>query len=143
LRDKLGLTARVQFLGHRLDVDELMGAADVFCHPNVGPEPFGMVFVEAMLAGLPVVATEMGGAKEVLGDGVGLLVAPKPAALARALGRLMLSRGEREAMGRKGLELARRRYTMESATHGLAAVLSPLTRRPAGTDGTAEESAWV
>jgi glycosyltransferase involved in cell wall biosynthesis len=143
LREKLGLTARVEFLGHRSDVDELMTAADIFCHPNIGPEPFGMVFVEAMLAGLPVVATEMGGAKEILSDGGGLLVAPKAAPLAHALRGLMVNRSLREEMGQKGREIARGRYTMESATRGLAEALSELTNRRRGADELKEDSAWV
>jgi glycosyltransferase involved in cell wall biosynthesis len=143
LRDRLGLTTRVQFLGHRSNVDELMAAADVFCHPNIGPEPFGMVFVEAMLAGLPIIATEMGGAKEILCGGGGLLVAPKPAPLARALRRLMLNRKEREEMGRKGREIARQRYTMGRATRGLAAALSQLTHHPLRIGGTEGNGAWV
>ncbi len=58
----LGLEGRVKFLGQRSDVPSLMAAADVFCQPNLGPEPFGIAFVEALAAGLPVVATAMGGA---------------------------------------------------------------------------------
>jgi glycosyltransferase involved in cell wall biosynthesis len=143
LRDTLGLAKRVEFLGHRSDVAELMTAADVFCHPNIGPEPFGMVFVEAMLAGLPVVATEMGGAKEILRDGGGLLVAPKPTPLARALRRLMMNRAEREEMGREGQRLAKHRYTMESATRALALALTQMTRRPLGQDTPEGDSAWV
>jgi len=143
LRDTLGLAKRVEFLGHRSDIAELMTAADIFCHPNIGPEPFGMVFVEAMLAGLPVVATQMGGAEEILCDGGGLLVAPKRPPLARALRRLIANREEREAMGRKGQEIAKQRYTMKSATDGLAAALSQLTHRALGGNRAEGDNAWV
>ena len=143
LQERLDLTTRVQFLGHRSDVDELMAAADVFCHPNIRPEPFGMVFVEAMLASLPIIATEMGGAKEILSDGGGLLVAPEVAPLARALRQLMLNRRERQEMGGKGREIAGQRYTMVSATRGLAAALSQLTDRPLTIGGMAGDDAWV
>ena len=44
----------------------LLAAADVFCQPNSGPEPFGIVFVEALYAGLPVIATAIGGAQEIV-----------------------------------------------------------------------------
>jgi glycosyltransferase involved in cell wall biosynthesis len=143
LRDALGLKTRVEFLGHRSDVDELMAAADVFCHPNIEPEPFGMVFVEAMLAGLPIVATEMGGAKEILCDGGGLLVAPSPTPLARALRRLIANRVEREEIGRAGQSIAKQKYTMESATRGLAAALSQVTRRSLGSENKKGASSWV
>jgi glycosyltransferase involved in cell wall biosynthesis len=143
LRDTLGLKTRVEFLGHRSDVDELMAAADIFCHPNIEPEPFGMVFVEAMLAGLPVVATEMGGAKEILCEGGGLLVAPSPASVAGALRRLIGNPLERQRMGRVGQEIAKKRYRMESAIRGLAEALSRVTRRQRGTDKKRADSSWA
>ena len=54
---KLGLEQRVLFLGQRSDVPQLLLAADIQCQPNLGPEPFGIAFIEAMQAGLPVVTT--------------------------------------------------------------------------------------
>ncbi len=47
-------------------VPALLQAADVHCQPNTAPEPFGLAFVEALYAGLPVVTMDMGGAAEVL-----------------------------------------------------------------------------
>ena len=78
----LGVDARVQFLGERRDVPALMQAADVYCQPNDGPEPFGVVFAEALLSGLPVVTADMGGAPEIVSAECGTLV---PAGDAQAL----------------------------------------------------------
>ena len=61
-----GYSERVKWLGHLSDTDELFLSADIYCQPNVGPEPFGMVFVEAQQAGCPVVTTGMGGALETV-----------------------------------------------------------------------------
>jgi glycosyltransferase involved in cell wall biosynthesis len=73
---ELGLDSTVQFLGQRPDVPELMNAADVFCLPS-HMEPFGLVYIEAMRAGLPVVALRSGGVPEIVVDGVtGLLSYP-------------------------------------------------------------------
>lgn len=81
-----GLSDRVHFLGHRDDVVDLLGAADLYCHPNLGAEPFGLAIVEALYAGLPVVATDLGGPREILADGSGQLVPPNdPDKLAAAI----------------------------------------------------------
>lgn len=81
---------RMQFLGQRSDIPHLLAAADIHCQPNLGPEPFGIVFVEALNAGLPVVTTAMGGALEIVDDTCGLLVPPRDVDdLAEALRRLI------------------------------------------------------
>ncbi len=123
-RERLGLGSRVRFLGHRTDVDSLMGSADVFCHPNIAPEPFGLVFVEAMHAGIPVVATRFGGAEEILAQGGGRLVLPEAQALAGALTELIADPHLREELGRAGRCLARSRYTAERGVRDLAGVLA-------------------
>lgn len=87
LAAELGITDRVHFLGQRPDVDLLMQASDIVVHPSVHPEPFGRTLVEAMLAGVPLVATDTGAAGEILDRGeFGTLVPPEDAsALATAL----------------------------------------------------------
>jgi glycosyltransferase involved in cell wall biosynthesis len=82
----LGIGPRVKFLGQRRDVARLLAAADIHCQPNTGPEPFGIAFIEALYASLPVVTTAIGGALEIVDDSCGILVAPNdPDALAAAL----------------------------------------------------------
>ena len=60
---KNGIESRVRFLGQRDDVPSLLVAADVHCQPNTGPEPFGVAFIEALAAGLPVVTVDLGAAR--------------------------------------------------------------------------------
>jgi glycosyltransferase involved in cell wall biosynthesis len=102
-----GLASRIRFLGQRSDVPELLRAADVFCQPNTGPEPFGIVFIEALYAGLPVVSTNMGGAAEIVDESCGLLAEPEPHAVADALYRLVTDTGLRLRLASKAADRAR------------------------------------
>ena len=78
-------------------------SADIHCQPNTGPEPFGIAFVEALYAGLPVVTTRLGGALEIVNETCGVLVPPGDAgALAAALRRLIADPAERSRLGRAG-----------------------------------------
>ncbi|WP_239470076.1 glycosyltransferase [Archangium violaceum] len=100
--DTPGLSGRVRFLGQRSDVPRLLSAADVFCQPNLGPEPFGIVFVEAMYAGLPVLTTDMGGARELVDDSCGARVPPRADAVAEVLARWLVDPEARRALGLAG-----------------------------------------
>ena len=98
-----GLADRVQFLGERRDVPALLQAADVHCQPNTTPEPFGLAFIEALYAGLPVVTTDMGGAAEILTRECGVLLPPgDQAALRTALRRLIENPDARRLLGAAG-----------------------------------------
>jgi glycosyltransferase involved in cell wall biosynthesis len=100
---ELGVADRVRFLGQRSDVPELLAAADIFCQPNQAPEPFGLVFIEALYAGRPIVTTTLGGPMEIVDESCGLLAEPEnPAALAAALRRLVQSPELRERLGQGG-----------------------------------------
>jgi glycosyltransferase involved in cell wall biosynthesis len=108
LAQQLGVEHRIRFLGQRDDVPALMAAADVLCQPNLGPEPFGIAFVEAMHAGLPVVATAIGGAREIVDPACGILVPPEdPGALAEALRTLLADGALRAWLGSAGPARAR------------------------------------
>lgn len=120
-----GLAERIKFLGQRSDVPQLLAAADVFCQPNEGPEPFGIVFVEALWAGLPVVSTAMGGAVEVVDESCGFLVKPgSPVALNEVLRRLVESPELRARLGKSGAA----RATMLSEPAAQMEKLSELAR---------------
>ncbi|MEK7247226.1 MAG: glycosyltransferase family 4 protein [Chloroflexota bacterium] len=84
-------------------------SADVFCAPNTGHESLGLIILEAMAAGAPIVATKIQGFQDVLTDGVhGLLVPPRDSeALAGALKRMLSDSAMREEMGKAGSRDAR------------------------------------
>ena len=96
------LEERVQFIGERGDVHELLQAADIFCQANTAAEPFGLSMVEAMAAGLPVVTTRFGGTPDLLGT-AGVVVAPNDVdALADALRPLIIDSHSRAIAGAAG-----------------------------------------
>jgi glycosyltransferase involved in cell wall biosynthesis len=85
-----GLSDRVRLLGMRRDVPELVGQLDVFVFATTPEEGLGIALIEAMAAGVPVVASDVGACREVLDDGaLGLLVPPRdPLSLADAVLRI-------------------------------------------------------
>ncbi len=114
----LGVADRVLLAGHRSDARALLDAADVFALPSV-TEGMPLAALEAMDAGLPVVATRVIGTSEVVADGeTGLLVPPRSApALAGALGRLLADPELRARYGAAG----RRRYLEHFTSARMAA----------------------
>ena len=98
-----GLGCRLRVLGYRTDVAAILAAADIFALPSHF-EGLPMSVIEAMLTGLPVVATDIRGPREQVVPGVtGLLVpAGQAAPLAEALGRLTREPATRAAMGQAG-----------------------------------------
>jgi glycosyltransferase involved in cell wall biosynthesis len=129
LAQQMGVAQRIRFLGQRDDVPALMAAADALCQPNLGPEPFGIAFVEAMHAGLPVVATAIGGAREIVDPSCGILVPPEdPAALADALRRLIADPALRARLGAAGPAHARALCDPHQQTQRLREVLAEVGR---------------
>lgn len=106
---------RIDVLGRveRDRVPALLGAAALYCLPSVR-EPFGISALEAMACGLPVVATDAGGVRHLVGQGGGRLVPPgDAAALAGALRELAGSPELRRAMGARNRLLVRERYAWD------------------------------
>jgi glycosyltransferase involved in cell wall biosynthesis len=103
LARELGIEKRTKFLGIRQDIPQLMNAADAYVMSSSW-EGMPNVLLEASATGLPIVATDVGGNREIVLDGVtGFLVPPRnPEALARAMLRIMdLSDEERKEMGKR------------------------------------------
>jgi glycosyltransferase involved in cell wall biosynthesis len=106
--EALGLEQSVSFVGQRDDIPDVLCALDVLLVPS-WEEPFGLVMVEAMAVGTPVVATSRGGPAEVIRDGEnGRLVTPdRPEPWAAVATELLSSPGLRERMAQEGLVTAR------------------------------------
>ena len=127
------LQGRVRFEG-RVGNDRLpayYASADVFCSPARGGESFGLVLLEAMACGVPVVATDLPGYRTVVTPDLdGEIVAPRdPVGLAAGLGRLLRDPRRRARLRAHGLERARR-FGWESVVDRLEAVYDSIFPAP-------------
>jgi glycosyltransferase involved in cell wall biosynthesis len=118
-----GLADCVQFLGYRYDIPELTAAADVAVLTSV-KEGMPRALMEAMAVGVPVVATDVKGSREVVRHGRSGFLVPlgDDAALADALARLLGSAALRAEMGAYGAEHARRHFDEDRVVERLVAV---------------------
>jgi glycosyltransferase involved in cell wall biosynthesis len=108
-----GLGARVQFLGDRRDIAAVLASIDVSVVPSAS-ESLSNVMLESMAAGVPVVATDVGGNTELAADGRGVLVAPNDEdALATGIERVLADQELRSAISRKAREFAQANFSVE------------------------------
>ncbi len=116
---ELGLAPAVRFLGYRNDVPRILGALDLFVMPSK-LEGLGTSVVDAMLAGVPVVATRAGGLPELIEDGVtGLLAEPRsPESLAARILEAMGNIGLRKRLRARALQVAQERFSADAMVEG-------------------------
>jgi glycosyltransferase involved in cell wall biosynthesis len=123
---KAGVETRVDFLGSkpRAEVVDYLAAADVFLFPTERDEAAPLVPLEAMAAGLPVVASDIGGGAELIESGRnGLLIPPAAVdSLAGAIDSLLADDALRRRMGEAARERILQRYTIEAMTRQTVAV---------------------
>ncbi|MFI6436338.1 glycosyltransferase [Streptomyces sp. NPDC050759] len=132
LADQQGVADRVRLLGavEPARMPALIGSADaVLCTPTY--EPFGIVPLEAMACGVPVVATDVGGHRDSVADGVtGRLVpAGDPGATAEAVRELLADERLRRTLGAVGRERVLARYTWQRVADGVEEVYQRVTAR--------------
>jgi glycosyltransferase involved in cell wall biosynthesis len=127
---KFRIEKNVRFLGWVEDISAALARWDVFALTSV-EETFPVALIEAMAAGLPVVATEVGGIPEaVVQDETGLMVPPRDkAALAAAILRLADDGELRGTMGRKGWERARENFSEQRMAEEFGALYEELLGR--------------
>jgi glycosyltransferase involved in cell wall biosynthesis len=127
----LGLADRVDFLGHRDDVPQLLACSDVVVLPSLN-EGLPLAALEAMSAEKPVVATLIGGTDEAIVNGkTGLLVPPgDPGALAGAIRRLLSDPGLAASMGRAGRTLVEESFSCVETVERVTRVYSDLLPVP-------------
>jgi glycosyltransferase involved in cell wall biosynthesis len=110
---ELGLQSRVRFLGDRRDIPAILASLDISVVPSTS-ESLSNVMLESMAAGVPVVATAVGGNTELGGDGRALLVSPNnEEALAAGLERVLADEELRRGMSRRGRRFAQENFSMD------------------------------
>lgn len=137
LISQLRLESTVRLLGQREDTLAIYSAADAFVLSSRS-EGLPLVLLEAMSAGLPVVATAVGGVPDVLCDsGGGILVEPaSPPALAEGMTRLLTGSELCADLGARGAEAVKRRYSAQAMAMNYLAVF----RQVLGRDGAVDAS---
>jgi glycosyltransferase involved in cell wall biosynthesis len=114
--DALGIASNVLFMGNQQDVAGYYNAADLFVFlPKF--EGFGIVALEAMASGLPLVVSKGSAFPEILAEGGGIMVDPEaPAAIASTVHALLQDREQRALMRAEGLAVIEKRYTWDAVT---------------------------
>jgi len=134
--ENAGLSESIRLLGARADIDQVLAALDIFVLSSVS-EGMSNTILEAMATGLPVVATRVGGADELVEDGKSGLLVPSqdPARMADALAGLVADRQKRSAMGASGRERALSIFPFDGMIAAYRDLYLELTgaRRPRGS----------
>jgi len=126
--EALGLRDRFRLPGYRSDVHDLLGVLDLFVLPSVDKESCPNVLLEAMAVGVPAVASDVGGAAEILDDGrLGWLVSPgRPEDLAAAVCRVLEREDRGRAVGALAAVKARDEFSLECKVEGTLRVYASL-----------------
>jgi glycosyltransferase involved in cell wall biosynthesis len=121
----LGIEDRVTFAGHVADVPALMAACDVVAHCSTAPEPFGRVIVESMFAGTPVIATDAGGAREIVTHGETGQLTPMSdvPALAQAIRRYLEDPGWSRTIATRARVYAEEKFSPAAMTQRFSQIL--------------------
>lgn len=129
-----GLQGKLVLAGFREDVGKLLACLDVSVLSS-WTEGLPVVVLEALAAGVPVVATAVGGTPEVIDDGVnGFLVPPgDPAALAQRISELLNDDNLRRAMGERGRRRVRKEFTFAQQADAYVRLFEKLVKQPAGS----------
>ncbi len=136
-----GLNGRVDFLGARNDVEAILAQSHIFVLPS-NWEGFPLTILEAMRAGLPVIASDVGGVREAVVDGVTGYLIPRDdvQVLAERLKRLIRDNGLRAKLGQRAREVFLSEFVDEKMFAEVQALYSALAnarRRAVGAAGTA------
>ena len=133
----LGLVGRMHLLGLRSDIGAILGAADMFVLPSLS-EGLPLALLEAMFAGCPIIASDVGEVAATLGRGDGGIVVPPgdAAALASAIDSLLANPARARELGRRAMQRAQADYHVSQMVHRYVDVYrQSLSSRGSGVPG--------
>ncbi len=127
--NRSGFGDNIFITGYREDIPSLINACDVMLHASVEPEPFGMVVLEAMCLGKPVIASDLGGPKEIIEDSVSGVLSPPGdvAALASAIEGLLLNPERRDVIGGQAMARVQNMFSLKKFSHEINSFYDELT----------------
>jgi glycosyltransferase involved in cell wall biosynthesis len=127
--EKLEIRDQVLFLGDRRDIPEVLASLDVSVLPSAS-ESLSNAIIESMAAGVPVVASRVGGNPELVTEARGALVAPdQPQALADAIERILLDAPLRSELGRSAKQFAQANFTIDHMRYQHEALYAALLEK--------------
>jgi glycosyltransferase involved in cell wall biosynthesis len=131
LTEQLGLADIVRFTGFCSDISAVMASLDVLVHSSSSPEPFGIVVIEGMAAGKPVIATRAGGVLDIIEDGTNGLLVPigDEHAMADAILNLAHHRDLAVRLGTRARECVATRFTAAQYAQAVQAIYQNLVHR--------------
>jgi glycosyltransferase involved in cell wall biosynthesis len=114
--------------GFRRDIPHVVGAADVVAFPSLLPEGFGRPIIEGMALGLPVIATDVGPSRDLLGEEAGLLVQPTASSLSQALAALLADPSLRARQGAAGRKRVEERFALPAQVSAMSRIYREAAR---------------
>lgn len=128
--ERAGLSGCVKFIGFREDIPQLMNFCRVIVNPSVEAEPFGRTIIEGMACAKPVIATRVGGQLEIINDQVdGLLVAPAPVDLARAIEKVLSDAAFARVLSQNGLKKVETHFSVKHHVEQIEALYQQVVKR--------------
>lgn len=115
IQDK-GLEKNVIMTGYRQDIPDLINSLDILVHSSIEPEPFGRVIIEGMCFKKPVIATDIGGPREIIKNGVsGFLISPgNPGILSETVELFLQDPDLGQKMGNEGFNRILAKFNIET-----------------------------
>ncbi len=128
LVSRLQLEECISFTGYREDIYSIIRASNIIIHASTSPEPFGMVIIEAMACGKPVVATNMGGPVEIIDNGIDGVLVPfgDEKAIADACIKLLENQSLAKKIGERARMKVERQFTAKNMSEKMGSIFESI-----------------